>query len=788
MKCLNCGNQNADGMRFCTKCGNALMSGMETPNVKKKKVNSSTIIVACLMAVIILLSSIILIIIKTNGGFDTLLGRGGKSLAGSGKGTEAESGEEFEETVGDIEFTGKYLARPELGGDAVLLDENPNIIASVPAYTVAPGLTNVINADEYRFLTRDAYSLNFLQTNGFIVSSDDWNDEFFDRYEQNRYVEDPNFVTVDSLMHTYHLYFSALLKTVEKNYLSSDLKNLSELMLDKSLEQFELLKGTEWESAARRNVGYFAVGATLLGSQVAVPQSVATEVSTEVNRIYAASEMNDSTLFEQVYEDYTQYKPRGFYEGDAQLEPYFRAMMWYGRMPYKQENEDFDRSAVLMTLAMQGDPYTYWEKIYSITSFFCGASDDMGYCEYLPIIQAVYGEDVTLDSLKGNKEKWKEFHQLTGQLKPPVINSIVVDKGENIEIISYRFMGQRFTIDADIMQRLVYPNVEMNAGGTDRMLPSTLDVMAALGSDRADELLHENGAYEYKYFDENMEMLKNGYANAAPEVWSASLYSGWLKTLKPLLEKKGEGYPMFMQSKAWQTKQLETFAGSYAELKHDTILYSKQVMAEMGDGDIPEKDDRGYVEPEVAVYARFANLATKTRDGLKEYNAISDEDANNLTILVDLATKLMNISEKELQGQSLTAEEYELIRTYGGNLEHFWKAAMIEITEDPNPNTSLFPCPVIADVATDPNGEILEIGNAGASVIYVIVNVEGKLKIASGTVYSYYEFNWPQSDRLTDTRWKQMLGMELMDNGQYNYDRTGVPAKPSWTLEYRERE
>ncbi len=33
---------------------------------------------------------------------------------------------------------------------------------------------------------------------------------FFEIYEMNRYSQIPNFVTVDSLMHTYHLYFSYL--------------------------------------------------------------------------------------------------------------------------------------------------------------------------------------------------------------------------------------------------------------------------------------------------------------------------------------------------------------------------------------------------------------------------------------------------------------------------------------------------------------------------------------------------------------------------------------------------
>lgn len=83
-----------------------------------------------------------------------------------------------------------------------------------------------------------------------------------------------------------------------------------------------------------------------------------------------------------------------------------------------------------------------------------------------------------------------------------------------------------------------------------------------------------------------MQALKSYLANAPETVWTSSLYSRWLYTLTPLLTQKGEGWPAFMQTAQWSAKSLETFAGSYAELKHDTVLYAKQAMAEMGGGEI----------------------------------------------------------------------------------------------------------------------------------------------------------------------------------------------------------
>lgn len=814
MFCNMCGRQNPDDSKFCSECGapmnnvqsdmprpvwNTLQSPVENPVMatnqppvsgkaipqKKKKVHkknkTTNVIIACLVALIVLLSGILIILIRTGGDFSSLTGKDKGVASNDANG----DGDEFTEVVDNVEFSGTYLARPTLTETSVLLNENSDVVASVPVYQVASDFSNVYDVDRFDYcVTNSAYSSKLL-SNGFVVTGG-WDCEFFDSYESNRYNQKASFVTVDSLMHSYHLYFSALLKKVERDNLKPELTVLSEAMFNTSVEQYNTLKGTEWESAARRNVGFFAVGAKLLNCNISVPDYVASDVNTEITRINDAAGIDTSVLFDEVYEDYTQYKPRGYYEGDSNLESYFRAMMWYGRMPYEQKNEDMDRSAVLMTLGMQGAAYDSWEKIYAVTSFFAGASDDMGYCEYLPIIQSVYGENITVDKLVGDNAKWSSFHALTGKLTPPAINSIPIEDGESNEIVSFRFMGQRFSIDAQIMQNLVYQNVGANSSGDMRMLPSTLDVMSALGSDKAYEVLQANGDTAYAGYTENMDKLRTGYSNASSEVWSASLYSGWINTIRPLLTEKGEGYPMFMQNDAWTLKQMETFAGSYAELKHDTILYSKQVMAEMGGGDDETVyDDRGYVEPEPNVYARFANLATKTMDGLKSYGYLSDNDAENLGKMATLATNLMTISEKELQNQSLTDSEYDLIRNYGGTIEHFWLDATKELTGDESPNSTVYRCPIIADVATDPNGSVLEIGTGGAADIIVIVPVDGQLKFATGSVYSYYEFAWPMSDRLTDSKWKQMLGMEMLDDGSYNYEHIGMPSQPSWTSSYR---
>lgn len=666
---------------------------------------------------------------------------------------------------------------------------------SVTDYQIAEDFSNVMNANRYSYLLDNADFKSKLLQNGFVVTSGG-GDEFFSLYEDNRYEYLANFVTTDSMLHTYHLYFAYLLKTCEKDYFYNNMKTVSGLMITESKNQYDALVGTEWENAALRNLAYFSVAAKLLDPNAEVDPLVSDVVNQELALIDGAAGINDSPIMNmggassQIYqEDYSQYTVRGYYTESEELSRYFKTVMWFGRMTFRQSEADETRSAVLMTKAMENEEArTNWSAVYDVTSFFMGNSDDPGIYDYYPIVESIYA-DMDISSVVGDDGKWSDLNTALSQLKPPAINSIPVEDGLSEEekaaaINGFRFMGQRETFDAAAFQQLVYSNV------SDRYLPSAMDIPAVFGSEEAENILTEQGAFNCANYGENLASLQTSVASADDGVWTATLYNNWINTLRPLTDEKGDGYPMFMKNTAWTRKQLNTFLGSYAELKHDSILYAKQVYAEMGGGgDLEETDFRGYVEPEPLVYARIANLASMTRDGLQGYGMISENDAAMLTLLQQLAEQLLTISNKELSNESLTEEEHELIKTYGGQLEHFWAEALKD-KADANGyiDTRENPAAIIADIATDPNGSCLEVGTGSVDKIYVVVNVEGTLKIATGTVYSYYEFEQPIDQRLTDKDWRIMLGIDqaVDENGMPIWDSSREEVQqPSWISEFK---
>jgi hypothetical protein len=638
-----------------------------------------------------------------------------------------------------------------------------------------------------------------LAKDGFVVSPG-VEKEFFTVYEKSRYANVPIFVTSDSLLHVYHLLFDKTLRTAERSYFIPLLRDLNAALLAQTDSQYQALKSTTWEDAARRTVAFVGVGSELLDPSVQVPAYAADLVDAEVALIESAAGTLPSPIFPGLPfgEDYTQYIPRGHYTLTDDLKAYFTSMMWYGRMTFRLKTDDAEvgraetRSALLLVQALRtaqvGDrpALEAWADLYNPTVFFVGRSDDLTAFQYTGVMDAVYGAGATVTAL-ADDAKLDQFIEEANKLPPPRILGIVIADTQDVEETTkgLRFMGQRFVPDAYILRELVYRNV----GTQDqrRGLPKGLDLLAAMGSERAYQILDQEGDTAYQNYPQQMAKVQKWVTGLSTADWTETLYNSWLYSFQPLLSVPAQGYPTFMQSPAWVDKQLHTVLGSWAELKHDTILYAKQSYAEMGEGGGPPEPvkPKNYVEPVPEFYARLVALTAMTREGLGSRGLLADDDSASLQRLEELAGAFQAMAEKELRNEPLSEEEESMIRFYGGDLEHLTMAAAFNPEQEaggPSGHTYMEEEPqaaVIADVATDPAGTptVLEEAVGRVDEIHAVVPVveaDGTtvLEVAKGAVFSYYEFPWPASDRLTDEKWRQML-----DDGK-------APSQPEWTASF----
>ena len=672
-----------------------------------------------------------------------------------------------------------------------------NVVAALDQPAIAPDLSNVhvpmpLSADQLARLARD----------GVVASPGLQEKEFFTVYEKARYANVPIFVTSDSLLHVYHLMFNKTLRTAEVEYFYPLLQSLNRALIVTADAQYQQVRGTPWEDAALRTVAFIAVSGRIADAEFPIPAYAAALAQAEISNIENADGIIFSPLFPglEFGEDYTQYIPRGHYTRSDALKAYFKSMMWYGRMTFRLKTDDLDvgraetRSALLLVQVLRNTQVgerpalDVWADLYDPTAFLVGRSDDLTALDYIPVIDAVYGENPAVETL-ADDAKLDTFIAATDALPAPRILGLVIREtdDETEQTKGLRFMGQRFVPDAYIFRQLIYRNVGLPRDGR-RGLPKGLDLFAAMGSERAYELLDAMGDTEYLNYVEQMEKMRAWTGSLTEEDWTETVYNTWLYTFYPLIEPPGAGYPTFMHSTAWLDKQLHTALGSWAQLKHDTILYAKQTYAEMGAGWMPTPPDplpaRGYVEPVPEFYARLAALATMTREGLASRRLLGAQDADSLTRIEDLALALKAMAEKQLSGIPLTEDEHHRIRFYGGELEHLVMASADRPEGEPDAIPYMDEDPqaaVIADVATDPDPEgygipgpiVLEVGVGRINEIHVVVPLvdeDGslRLQVAKGGIFSYYEFPWPADDRLTDEKWQAML-----DDGT-------APPPPGW--------
>jgi hypothetical protein len=225
--------------------------------------------------------------------------------------------------------------------------------------------------------------------------------------------------------------------------------------------------------------------------------------------------------------------------------------------------------------------------------------------------------------------------------------------------------------------------------------------------------------------------------------------------MKSLLElqKKDKSWPAFMQNEAWDRKNLNTALGAWAELRHDMLLYTESAASECGDGDDgpPPPKQQSYVEPNVAFWQEATELLRFEEKTLADLGLLTVKIKNLNSRLVSLAELLRNVSKKELANVFIPDSDMTSMHWIGGNFE----SIINEIQTSENSYGMDTDMAIVADVFVNNNG-FLEAGVGHADYIYTIVNINGALYIAKGSIFSYYEFFSP-GEVWTDESWRQSL-------------------------------
>jgi hypothetical protein len=687
---------------------------------------------------------------------------------------------EVVEALGKLNFQGAQWIKAHFNGD-----EKPRygFIQASDLLALTPTTTNQSAVTVAEIPRQIRYSRvllmepdrSKLSQNGFYVESvpplkyidvDDMADCYHDGSEGRQY-----FITSDLFLHAYHLVFDRMLQDVEENKLSPSVAALAADLAKATENEIKTLPPAataDLRDALTYDLFYFSVAAKLFNPRFAVPDAVRKDAEAFVSRIQkGGGELPSAGSSQFGDEDFTQYKVRGHYTKNETLQRYFHGMMWFGRQNFLLSNRKMTLAAILIPgLLEKAQGMNMFESLDHSLGYVIGPQDKYSLAGYRSISKKVFGTEAPGTNQLAVKldENLQAFTRTAeSDLPPPQIVYAQTGAGKNqsqrLEMVrGFKFLGQRFTLDAYFLNQMTSPSV--GSDDNPRNLPSTLDVMMLLGSKAATE---EQQRIQQHQKWPNYESQAKKLEGVAQEHLAKQMtfYDEWLNALNSLFLPTASKQ-LFALGKPWQYKNLNAGAASWTELKHDTILYSEQSAAEMGEGDefeIPPfspPPPKGYVEPNPVFFQRLGQSIDQMLGRMKDSGFITDEYLDKFTAFRELARKAEAIAQKEVSGALITAEDFQWIESLD---DQFGRPLLLPRGAD-QIDPSELQMALIADIATDAvEGRVLEVGTGTPQRIFVVAkDAYGGTRLTVGYVYSWFEF--PSSKRWADSEWKKTIYAE----------------------------
>ena len=564
-------------------------------------------------------------------------------------------------------------------------------------------MDNLINPFQLKEFDSKLY--NMLGKNGFAIVPAEHN-QLFHVYEKNDYADFPSFVTTDLYLQLFHLYFDCVLRDVEEKHLDSLMIVFSSQM-EAEMKTLTSSQDAEVKAAAEFGQAWFAVASWLFSHDKApasaaklnVPEAYKKMVMEEITKAIDAengySDMLEYFPPEEMF-GYSLFRPRGHYTRSKVCSRYFRGMMWLQTAHFGTNKPSKMKQIALIANVFNQQPKlrAIYNKVSEPITYLMGTPDNV---TLIQVANRIKEMGLPIEQLLSSR---KEMANLTKDIED------IAKRQMRIELKKTR--GSKYVVD--IMPQRYQPDAEALITTTDqdspvslRPCPKGLDWMAVMGLPGAERILIDE-LKETQRWAGFPKALTTARKKAATTPWDACVANQWMYTLQSLGD-TAQSLPYFMQSPQWQKKNLNTALASWAELKHDAILYE---------------------------FCR--DISKKELNGGK----ITDEEYNQIEII---GSTVENISLE------LVSEDNEMLQGWSDVVSTDKKVA------------------VVADVFTA-SGENVAIDNkcvlyegvGPAYEIYVVVEIDGSLYLTRGAVLSYREFTRLLSDpRMTDEEWQEEL-------------------------------
>lgn len=608
----------------------------------------------------------------------------------------------------------------------------------------------------------------------------------------------PVLVTTDAILQALHASYDDILKTLEMHVLLGTIQTA----LDKAHAALAKVDaGTDPMAAlAKQDVDmYLTVARSLLSGQTVASLTggaVDTEVADLLAKV-AAEQLADVEIFGAPRAlDFSQFKPRGHYAGVVELERYFRSLMWLGRTDLRFAEPKGDgtwiwrpRQVMVAMLLRQavvaGQAEGALQTADDLISLMVGPVDYINLAGVQAMTAALqWNQASDVAKLTEAQVQAAIAKMVSGQFGSQQIASQVIEtdpfSSEPTPLPpAFALLGQRFVVDSYVFSNVTYDRIIRDGKKVERVLPNPLDALFVLGNDQVLPLLGGDFAkFEYWGALHNLRWLVDQYAET---FWQSNVYNLWLDTLRQLnAPTTAANFPAAMRTPAWRDKTANTQLASWAQLRHDTLLYAKQSYT----GGVACAHPGAYVEPYPLFFARLKTLGALANQALQNAQFSQPYVKTQVGTFFDnwqvIMGKLQSAAEHELSGAGLTQDEVDFLKsvisqgnvcgqTYSG-----WYTTLFFQAESLDKWR-----PTIADVHTNPNTgplpgpDVLHVGTGYVSQMVLTVDTCSGPEAFVGPVFRYHEVDVKEIKRLNDEEWEAQLK-----------DGT-APPPPAWTTSFR---
>jgi hypothetical protein len=455
--------------------------------------------------------------------------------------------------------------------------------------------------------------------------------------------------------------------------------------------------------------------------------------------------------------------------------------MWLGRIEIyltspqgttvNVSEEDIRRQAVdallISELFDMADAEELYADINRVLEFFLGEQDNVtlpnlnGLKDKLQIESAA--ELLDSNKFKTFRDSLKAQPYAMQRILSQVLYNDPMKPGDIQPASAFMLFGQRFIVDSYITDNVVYDKINYNGSKIKRMLPSSLDVLYALGNDASAQLL-EPELEEYHY-SSNLAALRYLVDSYGKDFWYGNIYNLWLNSIRTLNPPRNRSeLPPFMQTGVWWQQKMNTQLAGWTQLRHANILYAKQSYS----GGTICSYPYSYVEPIPEFFKEMKNTASRCKDFFSTINFSSTTSRNwvldHFDHFENTMDTLLSVAEKELSGEVLTDSEKEFLESAVYDNNHCgWSYDGWYVNLFFDVKKFLTKDYLVADYHTAPTdkagnmvGWVKHAGTGPIDLAFLSAELPSGEEVAFvGPVMSFHEYTSTNFLRLNDKEWRE---------------------------------